>query len=174
MRPLRGNARSARARMTAALTSPASRAFWSDDVAIKSATRLNRPDIYPIHVDIGDVEGLRGVPQTVEPDPGLVWRRCCNLRRGRGGRTTPPLPQLPAGVLRNPDFFCVREVGFTLVSTQHTQSLVAVMEVVWKPGLTKASASRVRIIIRPGVRPASPHSHIADCCARGRSPGSRS
>src|SRR5271169_4667713 len=38
------------------------------NVAIESATRLNRPDIHPIHVNIGDIEALRGVPQTVEPD----------------------------------------------------------------------------------------------------------
>jgi hypothetical protein len=55
------------------------------DVAIERATRFNRAEIHPIHVDIGGVEALRGVPQTVEPDPGLTWRRCRNLRCGRGG-----------------------------------------------------------------------------------------
>src|SRR6516162_7910596 len=54
------------------------------DVAIERAARLNRAEIHSIHVDISSVEALGGVPQTVEPDPGLTWRRCRNLWCGRG------------------------------------------------------------------------------------------
>jgi len=32
------------------------------DVAIERATRLDRTEIHPVHVDIGGVEALRGIP----------------------------------------------------------------------------------------------------------------
>lgn len=65
--------------------------LWCDvvspggNVTIKGATRLDRPEVNPVHIYISDVEAFRRAPQSIEPDPGLAGRRRRNLGCGRSG-----------------------------------------------------------------------------------------
>lgn len=53
-------------------------------VAVEDPAVRDRPEIAPVHVDVGEVQALRGFPCTVEPDARVVCRE--RWRRGRRRR----------------------------------------------------------------------------------------